>query len=235
MSVYGSITYESDIEFINWLCEDIDIIEEGANIDMLKEFMSMKKEYKAEIKVFRQAIKDKDKEAAEKSKNNLSKIVGNFKDYCKANRKAIEDGGLIITVLNFAKGFVVSFLFTFCTKKAIELYAKNKNASIEWKRQNLLDKIAGTQSFLINTNGIKSNDEISTRKARYKAQDDISKFTDLMSSVIKGINIGFLLKGVFDGSKMNDYKTTNSLYMKLMQATERLEKEISNLKLDFLE
>ena len=59
-------------------------ISEGANIDMTESYFALRKEFKAEIKVLKSAIKSKDKQAAKASSKKLKSIVNKYEKEMKS-------------------------------------------------------------------------------------------------------------------------------------------------------
>ena len=105
MSVYGIYIYENNNSFEklieSYLNNDAELLEEGANLSLMKEFNKHKREYKKALSEMKKAIKKDDKEAAKEAKKKALHALNEMSTYISSNKKELSSlsAGLIGTLI----------------------------------------------------------------------------------------------------------------------------------------
>lgn len=163
MSIYGSLIYENNNsfeEFIeSYLNNDSELVQEGANLDLMKEFRKCKKEYKKALNEMKKAIKEGDKKLAKEAKKKALSSLNNMSSYIDTNKKQLSSlsAGLIGSLITFIPTMILLLigilLATVIPDKVIpKITEKKMKESFENELKNL-------QSIIIDDDGKYDFDE----------------------------------------------------------------------------
>ena len=197
MSVYGIYIYENNNSFDklveSYLNNDTELVNEGANLSLMKEFNKHKREYKKALSQMKKAIKKDDKEAAKEAKKKALHALNEMSAYISSNRKELSSlsAGLIGTLITEIPVMVLMLVgvlaSTVIPDKVIPALVENKmKSSFDEEMKNL-------QSVKIGDDG-KYYFDTENRRA---AIDDFSKAMQVARNLTyKGISQKYKAKNI---------------------------------------
>lgn len=199
--------------------QDIDTLTEGANIDVTKKFITLKKEFKEKLKAAKKAHKDKDVVAVQKNLKAASVVLDNMKKELK-DMKSTEGSvafGKLMFVLISLSYFTIPIIIHIISAVIGKAAEKKGNAGAAKYGDGFADGIDAGLDKAFNGNTEENNKKAAEAEEKIKqgfedmkSASKMSLASDITKSSAYGWYIGASISAVAKGNQiLNQMKKKN--------------------------